>query len=751
MKTLFENAAAIVENRPLGCGCLFLMLASAFLLFAPTLVKLIAAGTVFICFFCLLLFRRAKPAFGAAFLRAAVCCLITLAACVSTFLAYDLFDKALEKTADAHGKAALTLCLKEEIYASDFSALYRAQVEKIEDSRVFGVETLVAFDNERPALFARMEGVCALAPLSSASDFDAEGFYRGKGIFSVVQNGDELLLTDEAAFSFEKPFHIVRSAVKERVASFTEGNTAGLLTALLTGDRSGLSSELKRDFRTLGISHLLAVSGMHLSILFALFEFILLHLRAGLRLRSVLLLLFVAGFMALCGFSPSVTRAGVMLIIFLAARLFSQKADPFTSLFLSGALIVLFSPFSVVNVSFLLSFFATFGILIANARLFGGRRGGAPGFFKRLLYMIGVSLAAQIAVLPIAALSFDSLSLLSALFTPVFSLLFTLLLFLAPFCLLLSFIPGADSAASAIVTLPGNLTAKLSSCARHFKAFEVRPEEHLLPVCLILIGAFVLLLILGRRRRLWASLAAGVYLLLFFVSFLFPFFAPARMILDLDGKNDMIVLYGHAQSALIDCSDGSLKYERATLRLLRAETPGRHPDALVLTHLHEKHYTLLKRLLAESYLEELRLPAPANETEEHICRALTDLALAHHVRVTTVGQDDDKPLAGGISLLGFEKANISRSTHPVYAFSLSCQNKTIGLLSSSAWEKISRPGGETLFLLKHGPVIKKPLSKPYDGARLFCADEGVRKALSSLDPSFEEAVLPDGAYAFFFE
>ncbi len=219
----------------------------------------------------------------------------------------------------------------------------------------------------------------------------------------------------------------LRKWFNDKLSENMTENGAAITSALITGDKSSLSAETEFAFRMSGISHIFAVSGMHLS-LWTGFFFIILKQRSKTRfLPNLLATVFVLFYIIFTGFSPSVLRAGIMLIPTFIASILRKKADTLNSLGLAGTLLLLINPFLAGNVSFLLSYIATFALV-----------GVAPYFtlsvfsknkvlnklrtpFVSTLNSILISLCVIMLTLPVTTVFFGYVSLLS----PVSSLLMT--------------------------------------------------------------------------------------------------------------------------------------------------------------------------------------------------------------------------------------------------------------------------------------------------------------------------------------
>lgn len=137
-----------------------------------------------------------------------------------------------------------------------------------------------------------------------------------------------------------------------------------ILKGILVGDKSDFDDELYEKLSNSGISHIVAVSGLHLSILFSFLIFIMSGLNVRKRLRLLAVVPFVLLFMAASAFTPSVCRASAMLLIMIFSSFFSREYDPITSLFFALGCILISSPFALFSKSLVLSFSATLGIFV---------------------------------------------------------------------------------------------------------------------------------------------------------------------------------------------------------------------------------------------------------------------------------------------------------------------------------------------------------------------------------------------------
>lgn len=167
----------------------------------------------------------------------------------------------------------------------------------------------------------------------------------------------------EKSSLYNKVLRLKKYVSDKLLSSSFPGENTGVMTALLTGDRAAVSNRTGSDFRLSGVSHIFAVSGMHLSIWTGIL-FLILQKRARAKITgNIAVILFVIAYCIFTGLSPSVLRAGIMLITVYLAAIFRKRADGINSLGLSAIIILIPSPFLAGNISFLLSFFATLAIV----------------------------------------------------------------------------------------------------------------------------------------------------------------------------------------------------------------------------------------------------------------------------------------------------------------------------------------------------------------------------------------------------
>ena len=212
-----------------------------------------------------------------------------------------------------------------------------------------------------------------------------------------------------------------------------------LCSALVLGKKDGLTRETRQAYARAGASHLLALSGMHLGIIYGLLYLVLIRWVRLSRWRwhaLPLILLLLWSYTLVAGKPVSLVRAAIMLSVFTVAWLRQYTTDPLHPLALSAIIILLVSPTALFSISFQLSFSAVFFIIA----LWGPLSESFPKL-PWALRMLAVSCIAQLGTMPLTLYYFHQLPLLAPLFSLVLIPLTTLIIYLTLAALVLPLAP----------------------------------------------------------------------------------------------------------------------------------------------------------------------------------------------------------------------------------------------------------------------------------------------------------------------
>ncbi len=158
------------------------------------------------------------------------------------------------------------------------------------------------------------------------------------------------------------PDEVVRKYVCDVMYANADEQSAGVLYALITGDRNAVDDEIVTLFENTGIVHLLAVSGLHVGVVVSLFVFLTRRLRLHPLVELVIVFVPLLAYAYLCGFGPSVVRAVVMTVCAYLCRALRGRVDLLTSLSWAGIVLLFVNPLYLYDVGFRLSFLSVYGI-----------------------------------------------------------------------------------------------------------------------------------------------------------------------------------------------------------------------------------------------------------------------------------------------------------------------------------------------------------------------------------------------------
>ncbi|MCD6550268.1 ComEC/Rec2 family competence protein [bacterium] len=338
--------------------------------------------------------------------------------------------------------------------------------------------------------------------------FDFSAYLAQRGIYSIVYYPEIVLVEKGAKKDLSSQIYIAvlgfKSKLRASLRKFLLPPQRSIMEAVILGDKSSLSSELKQKLNIAGVRHITAISGMHIAIIGALLMDFLIAIGLWRKQAFYLTVIFLALFILMIGLPSSALRAGFMIGIFLFSKVVGRKSNSFRALLFAATAILLINPLLLrYDVGFQLSFLAVAGIIclapfLRDCFKFIPEKGFG---FKNILIM---TLSAQTFTLPVLVYNFKSFSLVAPLAN-------ILILPIIPFLIVVGFLstliglvfPFGGKILSWPCWLMVDYILKvvgwLSSCK--FSSFEVKNFSlfYLLPFYLLL-GT---LLLIRKRRNLF--------------------------------------------------------------------------------------------------------------------------------------------------------------------------------------------------------------------------------------------------------
>ncbi len=594
-----------------ACGYAAALLLAHYLLPPETLLP--AAGAALLILLPAAVWKRRRAA-----------CFLLLSAAAVGFLWYWGFGKLFIAPAEAFVGQTHTVSLRviddPEFYDDYTRVTVRSVDDEIPHVRMYIYDYDAGMDELRPGDLLEAQLKLTSAGLRYGEESDS---YYADGILLRGYLRGTYRVTGRAALDWLYAPKALARCIQQQALRCFPADTAPLMKALLTGNKREYYADeaVSSAMKTAGFSHIVAVSGMHVAFLITALGLLL-----GNRRRTALLgIPIILLFMAMIGFRPSVTRAGIMQAMLLLSPLLRRENDPPTSLAAAGLLLLLINPMAIAGAGFQLSFAAMAGLLFCSERIYGwllpkrlesAKKRTLPyTAVQGVCSIAAASLGTMLFTTPIAAWRFG--------FVPLYSILTNLLCLWAmslafmlgyPVCLLGLIHPAWGQAAGRLIALLPRYTIFvvrriaslpyaalfMSSAAARWWLLSVyvlfaaayflrrrgQPFRPLLPLLLSLAG-LVLVLWLGLPRLPGAIELAAVDV----------------------GQGQSFAALTKNATVLIDCgSVGTAENAGDAAADYLLSYGRRRVDLLVLTHFHADHANGVSRLMSRVKVARLAYP-----------------------------------------------------------------------------------------------------------------------------------------------
>lgn len=426
-------------------------------------------------------------------------------------------------------------------------------------------------------------------------------------------------------------------------------DTEGFVLALLTGDKSGLSYRLTTQLSTVGLSHVMAVSGLHISLLVGL----IMTVFRRKRFAAFLCIGAVVFFAAMLGFPPSVVRAMLMNIVLLMAPIFRRENDPPTSMGLALMVALLLNPWALASLSLQLSYLAVAGIMLFTEKItawqerhFSVRETGRiTRLLGRLLRWaqktVAVTLGASVLTVPLALIRFGSTSLIAPIANLLVLWMISYVFFLTFPILLLGVIPPVGTALAWVLSWLIRLIVRLIGLLSSVPFAAMYDENAYFLAWLLAAYAMFALFLLCKRRKVW-PLVASVVSTLLCALILTLLDQPSGSFTMFDvGQGQCLLLQSGDFTVMIDCGgdSGDENGERVARSLLSSGQT--QLDALILTHYDEDHTCGIEQFFSRIEVQYLFIPDISDDSG----RRAEIVALAENYGTTVCYVTEDMTLS----------------------------------------------------------------------------------------------------------
>ena len=410
-------------------------------------------------------------------------------------------------------------------------------------------------------------------------------------------------------------YHRFRNALK-RSFDFESDELSSFMNGIILGETENISGVIMNKFTTVGMSHFMSVSGMHLMFAVNFIGIFLSIFNISYKKRAILSILAAFVFVAISGFAVSCIRAFIMVAILNAGVALGKDSDSLTSLAIAAYIIVAVSPYNTLNVSFVLSVLATFGLVVIGPAVSGlvpVKLGNKFYWLSALINVVkrtlSASIGANIACIPVFLVVFKQVSLMS----PVTNLLLTLpiqaVFYLGFLSLVLSPVPYAKEIVICIYKPIYDLIIGIVDFFFKLKYTTVNDGNPFFYLVFVLLMILVLGVFLHKHLKSKVNIRyyfAGYFslcLILFLLSFASSFSKTKLKVVDV-GQGSCNLIVNNERAVIVDCGG---EHSDCLIKELRHSSV-KTIEMIAITHTDSDHTSFVERILETYDVEKFVYP-----------------------------------------------------------------------------------------------------------------------------------------------
>jgi competence protein ComEC len=468
----------------------------------------------------------------------------------------------------------------------------------------------------------------ALPHRRNPGEFDYGEYLRLHGIDASFtsfgfENIKSLSRTDADIYKSKIIYPVKEYSIKV-INNLVGGEEGEFLKGLVLGERSNISKQTKEDFVNAGVSHIIAVSGLNVAYVLIIIGALLLPLPLKQTYKIFIMIAFLIFYMNLTGNVPSIVRATIMASVFLLSQVFERKTISYNIIAFSALVILVIDPRQLFDAGFILSYSAILSILYFYPKL--NKLASSAGVYKKLagenffhrsaralLMLVLGTLAAQMGTLPVTALMFRKISVVS-LFTNIAAIPLSNIALAIGFIMIITstfsiWLAGVF-AVSATFLLHWLLNFIDFSARLDFSYIETYWADWLL---LIFYYAFIFTMFTVRRENLKPRLIAACLLtanFILFRSILDENYNLTLSFLDVGNSNSCLITSPRGNNVLINPGTSTVKYtsaERNVIPYLKIRGV-KELDLLLITSLNKDEFRNLIYFVQNFPVKKLTVP-----------------------------------------------------------------------------------------------------------------------------------------------
>ena len=428
--------------------------------------------------------------------------------------------------------------------------------------------------------------------------FDSRTWNKSRHIYLEAEKIEGLTVTKTDSARLRRILSNFREHMVSELRVEMGSETGGFLSGMIFGEKQYIENNVRTSLYKTGIGHILAVSGLHVSIIAAVFMRLMKSARINKYFRFGAVNCLFALLIMLTNYPVSAIRAALMLDTMYSAELFGQQNDSFNSLSISALAISLCDPYAVYSSGFILSLSGTFGIAVFSPYM--SEKFDSDTFFGKLGKIVSAAVCTSLAVMPASVYYFDETSLIAPLANILLVPLCTAsmilgLIFILTGGILTAFLIPAEMMLSAVL--------KIADIASFVGAFHLPHTCRYMPVLFFISAALTVLIYLfsGKRTAVAVTIAAAIALN-FTAAAVFRQFRNDRLTVAVLGKSGQCaaVISNDGRTVVADLSGNNKS--AAYVKKYLTENGFDRVDSLILNTAVQSQYA--------AYIDELKYFPP---------------------------------------------------------------------------------------------------------------------------------------------
>lgn len=485
--------------------------------------------------------------------------------------------------------------------------------------------------------------------------FDYSQYLKTLNIYGTIKVEESKIINKNQL----SPILISINNIKEKMIDNANRNmpkrTANLLLGILIGERDNIQEDIIESFRTANLSHILAVSGAHTSYIILGITYLISKSKTPKRIGYIITIINLLIFIIITGASYSVVRACIMAIVVIDAKICYRKENFFTSICISLIIILIQNPFAINDIGLKLSFMGTAGIVIFNKSI--------TNFFiklkikQKIAEALSVTFSAQLMIMPITILNFNTISLtffisnilaspllgiiiifgfisifISSILNPISKILFLILHIFLELLILVSKVTEKIPGSSILVKTPNILFAIvyyiLILFFNYFFVIKQNPTRRF--------HKKIIKIITIKNIKNGFKVIAVVFLIMLLLTRIVRIINPTLKIYFIDvGQGDStLIVTPKNKKILIDGGEGKTNVLFQYLLDRRINKI----DYIIISHFDSDHCNGLIEIIEKMRVENIVMSKQSKESEEY--KKILEIIKQKNIKVSSVKAED---------------------------------------------------------------------------------------------------------------